>query len=138
MAQAVKMMQYYKMMMSNKAGQGLKILGHLQKSKVDLLALLAFPKKGKAQVDFVPVDAAKFTAAAKQAKWKIKGPKTCFIIDSKDQVGAFVPYADKLAKAKISIRAIAALSGGAGRCGAILWVDPKDLKKTSQALDAKE
>ena len=96
MAQAVQMAQYYKMVVSNKTGQGLKILDHLQKSKVDLLSLLAFPKKGKAQVDFVPVDATKFTAAMKQAKWKIKGPKTCFIIESKDQIGALVPYATKL------------------------------------------
>ncbi len=138
MAQAVQMAQYYKMMVSNKAGQGLKILNHLQKSKVDLLSLLAFPKKGKSQVDFVPVDAAKFTAAAKQAKWKIKGPKTCFIIDSKDQIGALVPYATKLTEAKINIRAIAAVNGGAGRCGAILWVDPKDVKKAAEALSAKE
>lgn len=137
MAQAVQMAKYYKMMVSHKTGQGLKILGHLQKSKVDLLSLLAFPNKGKAQVDFVPVDAAKFIAAAKKAKWKIKGPKTCFMIDDKDQPGAFVPYADKLAEAKINIHAIAAVSSGSERCGAILWVDPKDVKKAAKALGAK-
>jgi len=137
MTQAVQTAEYYKMMVPHKTGQGLKILDHLQKSKVELLSLLAFPKKGKAQVDFVPVDAGKFTAAAKKAKWKIKGPKTCFIIDGKDQVGALIPYTDKLAKAKINIRALAAVSGGSGRCGAILWVDPKDVKKAAETLGAK-
>ena len=86
----------------------------------------------------MPVDAVKFAAAAKQAKWKIKGPKTCFIINSKDQVGALVPYLNKLTKAKINIRATAAVSGGSERCGAILWVDPKDVKKATEVLDAKE
>ena len=134
MSNSVQTAQYYKMMVPHKTGQGVKMFEHLQKSKVNLLAFLAFPKKGKAQVDFVPVDPAKFTAAAKRAKWKIKGPKTCFVIEGKDQIGAFAPYAKKLADAKINIRATAAVTGGSGRCGAILWVDPKDIKKTAEVL----
>ncbi len=137
MPNSVHLAKYYKMMVPHKAGQGTKILEHLQKSKVNLLAFLAFPEKGKAQLDCVPVAPAKFTAAAKKAKWNITGPKSCFVIDGKDQVGAFVPYAAKLAKAKINIRAAAAVRGGAGRCGAILWVNQKDVKKAAKALGAK-
>ena len=134
MSNSVHLAQYYKMKVPHKAGQGIKILEHLKKSKVNLLAFLAFPKNGKAQIDFVPVDPAKFTAAAEQAKWNIKGPKACFIIDEKDQVGAFAPHAAKLAKAKINIRATAAVRGGAGRCGAVLWVNQKDVKKAAKTL----
>ena len=137
MSTSVHLAQYYKMMVPHKAGQGIKLLEHLQKSKVNLLAFLAFPKKGRAQVDCVPVDSAKFVAAAKRAKWNIKGPKACFVIDAKDQVGAFAPYAEKLAKSKINIRAAAAVRGGAGRCGAILWVNQKDVKKAAKALGAR-
>jgi hypothetical protein len=138
MPNSVHLAKYYKMMVPHKAGQGIKLLEHLQQSEVNLLAFLAFPgKNGKAQVDCVPVDPAKFTAAAKKAKWNIKGPKACFVIDDKDQVGAFVPYAAKLAKAKINIRAAAAVRGGAGRCGAILWVKQKDVKKATKALGAE-
>lgn len=138
MPNSVRLTKYYKMMVPHKSGQGMKLLEHLQQSQVNLLAFLAFPKKsGKAQVDCVPVDPAKFTAAAKKAKWKIKGPKDCFVIDDKDQMGAFVPYAAKLAEAKINIRAAAAVTGGAGRCGAILWVNQKDVKKAAKALGAQ-
>ena len=138
MPDSVHLAKYYKMMVPHKPGQGIKLLECLQQSKVNLLAFLAFPgKNGKAQVDCVPVDPAKFTAAAKKAKWNIKGPKACFVIDDKDQVGAFVPHAAKLAKAKINIRAAAAVRGGAGRCGAILWVNQKDVKKAAKALGAK-
>lgn len=137
MSNSVHQAHYYKMKVPHKTGQGIKIFEHLQKSNVNLLAFLAFPKNGKAQIDFVPVDPAKFTAAAEQAKWAIKGPKACFVIDGKDQVGAFSPYAAKLAKAKINIRATAAVRGGAGRCGAILWVNQKDVKKAAKALGAK-
>jgi len=137
MPNSVHLAKYYKMTVPHKAGQGIKILEHLQKSKVNLLAFLAFPKGGKAQVDCVPVDPAKFMAAAEQAKWKIKGPKACFVIDGRDQMGAFAPYAAKLAKAKINIRATAAVRGGSGRCGAILWVNQKDVKKAAKALGAQ-
>jgi hypothetical protein len=137
MPNSVHLAKYYKMMVPHKAGQGIKILEHLQKSKVNLLAFLAFPENGKAQVDCVPVDPAKFAAVAKKAKWNIKGPKDCFVIDGKDQMGAFVPYAAKLAEAKINIRATAAVRGGSGRCGAILWVNQKDVKKAAKALGAK-
>ena len=138
MPDSVHLAKYYKMMVPHKAGQGIKLLEYLQQSKVNLLAFLAFPgKNGKAQVDCVPADPAKFTAAAKKAKWNIKGPKACFVIYDKDQMGAFVPYAAKLAKAKINIRAAAAVRGGAGRCGAILWVNQKDVKKAAKALGVK-
>jgi hypothetical protein len=137
MPNSVRLAKYYKMMVPHKTGQGIKLLEHLQKSKVNLLAFLAFPEKGKAQVDCVPVAPAKFTAAAKKAKWNIIGPKACFVIEAKDQVGAFVPYIGKLAKAKINIRAAAAVRGGAGRCGAVLWVNQKDVRKAAKALGAK-
>ena len=137
MPNSVHLAEYYKMKVPHKAGQGIKILEHLQKSKVNLLAFLAFPKNGKAQIDFVPLDPAKFTAAAEQAKWNIKGPKSCFVIDGRDQIGAFAPYAAKLAKAKINIRATAAVRGGSGRCGAILWVNQKNVKKAAKVLGAK-
>jgi hypothetical protein len=137
MANSVHLAKYYKMKVPHKAGEGIKILEHLQKSKVNLLAFLAFPKGGKAQVDFVPVDPDKFTAAAEQGKWNIKGPKACFVIDGKDQMGAFAPYAARLAEAKINIRATAAVRGGAGRCGAILWVNQKEVKKAAKVLGAK-
>ena len=137
MPNSVHLAEYYKMKVPHKAGQGIKILEHLQKSKVNLLAFLAFPKNGKAQIDFVPVDPTKFTAIAEQAKWAIKGPKSCFVIEGKDQVGAFAPYAAKLAEANINIRATAAVRGGAGRCGAILWVNQKDVKKAAKVLGVK-
>lgn len=45
MPDSVRIAQYYKMLIPHKPGEGLKVLGTLQKSKVNLLALLAFPQK---------------------------------------------------------------------------------------------
>ena len=45
MPNSVHLAKYYKMMIPHKAGQGIKLLEHLQQSKVNLLAFLAFPEK---------------------------------------------------------------------------------------------
>ncbi len=138
MPDSVRIAQYYKMLIPHKPGEGLKVLGTLQKSKVNLLALLAFPqKKGKAQVDLVPSDSKTFNAVAKRSKWKIHGPKTCFLVEGSDRIGGFASHAEKLAKAKINVHATTALCGGAKRFGVILWVKPKHVKKAAKVLGAK-
>jgi hypothetical protein len=106
------------------------------KRLVNLQALHAFPKGRRTQVDFIPSDPAAFKAAAKVAKWKVVGPKKAFIIQGDDRVGALVEYFAKLAEAKINVTATDALSAGAGRFGAILWVQARDVKRAANALGA--
>lgn len=137
MPDSVRTAQYFKMLVPHKPGEGTQVLERLKKANVNLLALLAFPRGRQAQIDCVSADPVKFKAAAKRAKWKIKGPKSCFLIEGKDRVGAVAAHAAKLAKAKINIHATAAICGGAGRFGVILWVKPKDVKKAAQVLGAQ-
>jgi len=79
-----------------------------------------------------------FRAAAKRAKWKIQGPKACFLVEGEDRLGAMVTHAHRLAITNVNIHAAAAVGGGAGRYGVILWVKPKDVKKAARALEAEE
>ncbi len=126
--------QYFTVQVPDKPGEAARCLGALEAADVNLLAFLAFPRNRRTQLDFVPSDPTAFKAAAKQAKWKIQGPKTCFVVEGGDRVGAVASHADRLAKAKVNIRALAAASGGAGRYGFILWVKPKDAKRAAKAL----
>ncbi len=134
MLDTVRTAQYFKVQVPDKPGEAARCLGALEAGDVNLLAFLAFPKNRRSQLDLVPSDPTAFKAAAKQAKWKIQGPKTCFVVEGEDRVGAVASHADRLAKAKVNIRALAAASGGAGRYGFILWVKPKDVRKAVDAL----
>ncbi len=134
MLDTVRTAQYFKVQVPDKPGEAARCLGALEAADVNLLAFLAFPKNRRSQLDFVPSDPTAFKAAAKQAKWKIQGPKTCFVVEGENRVGAVASHADRLAKAKVNIRAFAAASGGAGRYGFILWVKPKDVRKAVDAL----
>src|SRR5437899_9645196 len=88
MADTIRRVSYYYTTIPDKPGEGKRLLDVLRSAGVNLLALHAFPSARKAQVDFVPSDAAVFEAAAKGAKLKLSKPKTAFLVDGDDRVGA--------------------------------------------------
>lgn len=134
MADTVRVVDYYYTMVPDKAGEGARLLRLLRDARVNLLAFTGFPSQRKSQVDFVPADAMAFTAAAKAAKVKLKGPKKVFLVEGDDRTGAMAETLAKLAAAKVNVTAVDGVCAGMGRYGAILWVKPKDLKKAGAAL----
>jgi len=134
MADTVSTAQYFKMKISNKAGKGASVLALLRNAKVNLLAFSGFPLTRRAQLDFVPSDPAAFKAAARKARLKVRGPKTCFLVEGDDRVGAGARLMAGLADAKINVTSLQAISAGGGRYGAIIWVKPRDVRKAARAL----
>ncbi|HMH84119.1 MAG TPA: hypothetical protein VK531_14725 [Gemmatimonadales bacterium] len=136
MADTIRRVTYYYTTISDKPGEGARLLGVLRSAGVNLLALHAFPSARKAQVDFVPSDAVLFAAAAKNAKIKVSKPKTAFLLDGDDRVGALAGVLARLAAAKINVTAVTGVCAGMGRYGAILWVKPGAVSKAAAALGA--
>src|SRR5207237_1281598 len=93
MADTIRRVSYYYTTIPDKPGEGTRLLDALRRAGVNLLALHAFPSARKAQVDFVPSDAAVFEAAAKGAKIKLSKPKAAFLVDGHAPDGdAAVPH----------------------------------------------
>ena len=134
MADTIHLAQYFKMKVANKAGKCAGVLNSLSKAKVNLLAFSGFPLKRRAQLDFVPSDPAAFKTAARRAKLTVRGPKTCFLVEGDDRPGAGARLMARLAAAKVNVTSLQAVSAGAGRYGAIIWVKPGDVKKAAKAL----
>ena len=132
----IQRVEYFYVQVPDKPGEGARALAALRGAGVNLLAYSGFPAGRRAQLDFVPSDPAQFREVAKRAKWKVKGPKRAFLIQGDDRVGACAEILDKLAAAKINVTAMDAVSAGAGRWGAILWVKPAAFKKAAQVLGA--
>ena len=135
MAETVRTADYFYVMVPDKPGEGARVLGELRSAGVNLVAYSGFPSGRGAQLDVVPTDPAAFQAVAKQKKWKVKGPKRAFLIEGDDRVGACADVLGRLAAAKINVTSMDALAGG-GRYAAILWVKPRDVKKTASVLGA--
>jgi hypothetical protein len=136
MADTIRRVSYYYTTISDKPGEGARLLETLRSAGVNLLAFHAFPSARKAQVDFVPSDAALFTAAAKGAKIKLSKPKTAFLIDGDDRVGALANILSRLGAAKINVTAVTGVCAGMGRYGALLWVKQGAVNKAAAALGA--
>lgn len=135
MADEIRKVDYYKALIADRAGEGARVLGILAEAGVNLVAVTGFPRGRKAQVDFVPEDAAAFKKAARQARLAVT-KKTAFLIQGDDRAGVLAETASRLAAAGINITAVDAIAAGGGRYGAILWVKAADVKKAAEVLGA--
>ena len=136
MSELIRRVPYYYTTTSDKAGEGARLLEVLRAAGVGLLAFHGFPSARKAQIDLVPADPAALVAAAKAARIKLSKPKTAFLIEGDDRIGAVAGVMVRLAAAKISATAVTAVCAGMGRFGGILWVQPRDVNKAATALGA--
>ena len=137
MADVIRKVAYYKTEVSDKPGEGARILGALKADGVNLLAFSGFPSGRRAQMDFMPEDDALFKKAARKAGLKLSAKKTGFLVQGDDRVGAVSEIVTKIAAAKINITALDAIVAGEGRYGVIFWVKPADVRKTAKLINAK-
>jgi hypothetical protein len=134
---AVRKASYYSTKVSQRPGAGAQVLAALKAAKVNLLAFTGFPTGGGAQLDFIPKDNARFMQAARKAKVKVSARKTVFLAQGEDRVGALTQVLGKLAKAKINVVSLQAVTAGKGRYGAMFWVKRKDVGRASRVLKAR-
>ncbi|MFQ5882283.1 MAG: hypothetical protein ACE5I9_07400 [Candidatus Methylomirabilales bacterium] len=134
MADTIRRVEYYYIQVPDKSGEGAKVLAMLKGAGINLLAFSGFPQGRRAQLDFIPEDPAAFIRVARKAKWKLSPKKTGFLVQGGDRVGAVAAFLGRLARAKINVTAVDAVSAGAGRYGAIFWVKPRDVNRAARAL----
>ena len=134
MADVIRTAQYFKVQIADKPGTLGGMLTVLREAGINLMAVHAFPRSRRTQVDVVPEDPASFKNVAKASKLKIQGPKQCLLVEGNDRPGALADLTDRLSSAKINMTAVTGLAAGQGRFGAILWVQPRDVKKAAKVL----
>jgi prephenate dehydratase len=126
MADLIRTAQYFKVQIADKPGTLADMLAPLREAGVNLLAVHAFPRSRRTQVDVVPEDPAAFKIVAKAHKVKMQGPKLCLLVEGDDRPGVLADLTDRLGSAKINMTAVTGLTAGQGRFGAILWVKPQE------------
>ena len=134
MADLIRTVQYFKVQIADKPGTLAGMLAPLREAGMNLMAVHAFPRNRRTQVDVVPEDPTAFKDLAKAHKWNVQGPKMCLLVDGDDRPGALADLTDQLGSAKINMTAVTGLTAGQGRFGAILWVKPRDVKKAAKVF----
>lgn len=137
MSDEIRKVDYFYVTLSDKPGEGAKVLSGLADAGVNLLAMTAFPSGRRAQLDLVPEDAAKLKQAAKKLGLELSPRKTGFLLRGSDRVGALTDVLDKLAAAKINVTAANAVTTGDGRFGAMFWVAADAVAKAAKAIGAR-
>ena len=138
MADRVSKVNYCYAKVSNRAGQGLKILDEINDAGIDMVAFSGFPVgRGKAQLDFVTWDMPELRRLAKRNGWRLSKTKKGFLVQGQDKEGAVQRHIKKLADNRINITAADAVTAGKGRYGMLLWVKPKDYRRAVRTLKAK-
>lgn len=133
----IRKVAYFSMQVPNRPGVGVEMLKAVAEGRQNLLAFTGFPNGARAQVDFVPAKPAEFAQGARKMGVKLGKKKTAFLVQGEDRVGALVRVLDKLAKAKINMTAMDAVTAGSGRFGAIFWVKQKDVARATRLLGAR-
>ena len=134
MADVIRTAHYFKVQVADKPGELGRLLAPLREARVNLLAVHAFPRNRRTQVDLVPEDPAAFKTAAKSLKLKMQGPKMCLLVDGDDRPGALADLTAQLGSAKINMTSLTGRTAGQGRFGAILWVKGRDVNKAAKLL----
>ncbi|HEY6261971.1 MAG TPA: hypothetical protein VIW47_10280 [Nitrospiraceae bacterium] len=134
MAELIRTAQYFKMQIADTPGALAGMLAPLRDAGVNLVAVHAFPRNRRTQVDVVPEDPMIFKNVVKVHQLKMQGPKTCLLAEGDDRPGALADVTDRLGSAKINMTAVTGIAAGQGRFGAILWVEPRDVKKAAKTL----
>jgi len=137
MSDKLRKVDYFHVMIPNKAGQASKIAAGLAAEGVNLLAFSGFPSGRQTQLDLMPEDSGKLKRAAKRLGLRLSVRKSGFLYQGDDRVGAMTRLFDKLAAARINLIAVDAVTSGKGRFGAIFWVKPQAVAKTAKLLGAK-
>ena len=136
MVDIARKVAYFAMDVSNKPGEGARVLGALADAGGSRLAFSGFPSVRKGQLVFIPEDVAVFKNAIKAAKIKTRPQKFGFLVQGDDRKGAVADLLKTLAEQKINVTATDAVSAGAGRYAVILWVAPRDVNKAAKVLGA--
>lgn len=137
MSDRLRKVDYFHVLIPNRAGQASKIAASLAGAGVNLLAFSGFPSGKMTQLDLMPEDSAKLKRVARKLGLKLSARKSGFLFQGDDRIGAMQDLFDKLAAAKINLIAVDAVSSGKGRFGAIFWVKPEAVAKTAKLLGAK-
>ena len=137
MADTIRKTDYFAIQVPNRPGAGARVLAGLKAEGVNLIAFTGFPNGKTAQVDLVPERTAALRRAAKKLKLRLGKRKTCFVVRGDDRVGALSNLMQRLAAARINVTALDAVIAGKGRYGAVFWVKPQNVARTSRLLRAR-
>jgi len=138
MATEITQFDYRYIIIDDQAATAAAALASLWKSGISLLGFSEFPHAaGKAQLDLIAEDSEDLLKTARANGLTLSDRKSGFLIRGENRPSeVMVGILNRLADARIRVTSLQAVSAGAGRFGALLWVRPMDVGAAAKALGA--
>ena len=138
MAIEIVQMQYRYSILDDEPSTAAAALETLWELGIGLVGFSEFPYgPGTAQLDLIAEDSDKLAKAAAGMGLSLSRKKTGFLIRGEDEPAAAIAEILRgLAEAHIGVTSLQAVSAGAGRFGAMLWVKAEDVEEAGKALGA--
>ncbi|MBD3169419.1 MAG: hypothetical protein GF307_08040 [candidate division Zixibacteria bacterium] len=135
MSEIRKRVEYWHTTVVDKPGEARRLLEFMSAQDVNLIAFNAFPVgERRAQLAFIPENSEHLMQVARDAGVELIGPKTAFLIQGEDRVGALVEHHLVLANAGVNVYAANGVTGGEGRFGYVIWIKPNEMDIAAEAL----
>jgi len=138
MATEITQVDYRYIILDDEPSAAAAAMATLLELGVELLGFSQFPHgPGKSQMDLIVKDNEAFVKTALDMGLALSRQKTGFLVRGDETPGAAVfDILRRLAGAHVAVTSLQAVSAGAGRFGALLWVKATDIDEASKVLAA--